>query len=491
MSDLVTPSAATTVPQPRQASDSASPVVDPVVDPAIDPAVDAALTALADRLEGSLTRTGDTGWDEVRIAWNVAVDQQPTAVVVAASTADVVATVDTAREAGLRVAAQSTGHNAGPLGDLDGTILLKTHLLRDVTVDPGAATARVGGGAQWADVVAAATPHGLAALAGSSHDVGVAGYTLGGGLSWLARSHGVSANSVLSLEVVTADGSVRTVDAEHDPDLFWALRGGGGAFGVVTSLEIRLYELSEVHAGVLFFPIARAHEVLDAWRRWTATVPETVASVGRLLRFPLLPDLPPFLSGQSYVVVEAVFQMPGDFADEVLEPLRALGPAIDTFAPTSMPALLQLHMDPPGPVPGRGDGCLLGTLTEETLASILATAGPDVASPLLSVELRHLGGMVSTGRMPGGAVSGFDAEYALFTVGITPFPEAWHAVDGAVSALVEAVRPWTVGGYLNFAENEASGDELFGPEAHARLREVKRAYDPGDVIRSNHPVEPA
>ena len=220
-------------------------------------------------------------------------------------------------------------------------------------------------------------------------------------------------------------------------------------------------------------------------------MPETVTSVGRLLRFPLLPDLPPLLSGQSYVVVEAVCQMPGDFADEVLEPLRALDPAIDTFAPTSMPDLLQLHMDPPGPVPGRGDGLLLDTLTEETLEAILATAGPDVASPLLSVELRHLGGMVTKGRMPGGAVSGFDAEFAFFTVGITPFPEAWLAVDGAVSALVEAVRPWSTRGYLNFAESQVSGDELFGSEAHSRLREVKVAYDPSDVIRSNHPVDPA
>jgi hypothetical protein len=483
MSDLVPPATATTVPQPRQAADPAA---------GIDPTADAALTALASRLDGSLTRAGDTGWDEVRIGWHLDVDQRPTAVVVAASERDVVETVTAAREAGLRVAAQATGHNAGPLGDLDGTVLLKLHELRDVQVDPGLATARVAAGAQWGDVVRAASPHGLAALAGSSHDVGVAGYTLGGGISWLARSHGLSSNSVTAIEVVTADGTLRRVDADHDPDLFWALRGGGGSFGVVTALEMKLFEVSQVHAGVLFFPIARAREVLQAWREWTQTVPETVMSVGRVLRFPLLPDLPPFLSGQSYVVVEAVCQMPADFADEVLEPLRELDPAIDTFAPTSMPELLQLHMDPPGPVPGRGDGALLATVTAETIDAILAVAGPDVESPLLSVEVRHLGGMLAAGRMPGGAVSGFDADYGLFTVGITPVPELVAVVEGAVDDVLEAVAPWASdGSYLNFAERPRSGDSLFGAEAHARLREVKKAYDPADVIRSNHPVEPA
>ncbi len=484
MSDLVAPTA-TTVPKPREASD-------PVLPQPLDVAVDAALSALAERLDGSLVRSGDTGWDEVRIGWHLDVDQRPTAVVVAGSERDVVEVVTAARDAGLRVAAQSTGHNAGPLGDLDGTILLRLHGLRDVQVDPGRASARAAAGAQWADVVAAATPHGLAALAGSSHDVGVAGYTLGGGVSWLGRSHGLAANSVTAIEVVTADGATRRVDADTEPDLFWALRGGGGSFGIVTALEMRLYEVSEVYAGVLFFPIARARQVMETWRQWTADAPETITSVSRILRFPLLPDLPAFLSGQSYVVVEAVCQMPADFADEILEPLRELDPAIDTFAPTSMPALLQLHMDPPGPVPGRGDGTLLGPITAETIDAVIAAAGPEVDSPLLSLELRHLGGMLAKGRMPGGAVSGFDADFALFAVGITPVPEIVPVVEDAVTAVLDAVGPWATGGsYLNFSERPRSGDSLFGAETHARLREVKRAYDVGDVIRSNHPVEGA
>ena len=324
----------------------------------VDPATDAALDRLATDLDGSLVRPGDAAWDTARLAWHLAVDQRPTAVVLAESVRDVQATVVAAREAGLRVAAQSTGHNAPPLGDLAGTILLKTAALRGVQIDPEARIARAEAGAQWMDVTPLAAKHGLAGLAGSARDVGVAGYTLGGGLSWLGRKHGLAANSVVALEVVTADGRLRRIDAEHDAELFWALRGGGGSFAIVTALEFRLYPISEVYAGVLFFPIERAEEVLQAWREWVDTVPEAVTSIGRLLKFPPLPELPPHLSGQAYVVVEATCILDASQAEQLLAPLRALGPAIDTFRVTPVEELSALHMDPDGPVPGHGDGLI-------------------------------------------------------------------------------------------------------------------------------------
>ncbi|WP_029433261.1 FAD-binding oxidoreductase [Blastococcus sp. URHD0036] len=449
------------------------------------------LVSLAADLDGSLVLPGDPRWDAVRAAWQVAVDQQPAAVALVGSARDVVTVVRAARAAGLRVAAQSTGHNAGPLGDLSDTVLVRTGLLRDVTVDPVARTARVEAGAEWGDVTVAAGRHGLAALAGSSRDVGVAGYTLGGGLSWLARSHGLAANSVVALEVVTAGGRLIRVDATHDPDLFWALRGGGGSFGVVTALELRLFPIREVHAGILFFPVERAAEVLQAWREWLPGVPETVTSVGRILRFPPLPDLPPHLSGRSYVVVEAACQLDAEEADALLAPLRALGPSLDTFGPTPVTELGLLHMDPDGPVPAHGDGMLLDDLDEGAIAAFTgasAAAGP----ALLSLELRHLGGAVRRVDLAGGAVSAIDAGFALFAVGITPTPEASAAVRGAVRSVRSAMAPWSTGGcYLNFAEVARSGDELFGAATHDRLRAVKAAYDPADVIRSNHPVRPA
>jgi FAD/FMN-containing dehydrogenase len=447
---------------------------------------------LATDLDGTLVRPGDPDWDQARLAWHLDVDQRPAAVVVAGSVRDVVAVVDAARDLGLRVAPQSTGHNAAPLGDLRGTILLKTSSLREVDIDPVARVARVEAGALWMDVTPAAAEHGLVALAGSAPDVGVLGYTLGGGVSWLARSHGLAANSVVAAEVVTADGVLRRVDEDHEPELFWALRGGGGSFGVVTSLEFRLYPLTEVYAGVLFFPLDRTAEVLEAWRGWLPSVPDSVTSVGRVLRFPPLPDLPPHLSGRSWVVVEAAAQLPAAEAEELLAPLRALGPEIDTFDTVPVTALSQLHMDPAGPVPGRGDGALLTHLPADAITSFTRVVGPDADSPLLSLELRHLGGALAPGRMQGGAVSGIDAEFALFAVGITPTPESVEVVESAVTGAQYAMGPWTTGGvYLNFAERPKAGHALFGGETHARLRRVKTAYDALDMIRSNHPVKPA
>src|SRR6478736_6672283 len=253
-----------------------------------------ALDDLRAGLAGSVSVPGDDRYDEARLAWNLAVDQRPAAVAEPETVADVEAVVRYAGERGLRIAAQGTGHNAAPLGDLEGTILVKTHRLRDVHVDAHARRAVAMAGAVWADVVVPASRHGLVALAGSSHDVGVVGYTLGGGLSWLARSHGLAANAVVAIQVVTVDGVHRRVDETHEPELFWALRGGGGSFGVVTAIEFRLYPISEVYAGVLFFPLDRAAEVLEAWRQWLPSVPDSVTSIGRILRFPPAPELPPF-----------------------------------------------------------------------------------------------------------------------------------------------------------------------------------------------------
>lgn len=445
------------------------------------------LHSLATDLDGTLVVPDDPAWDTARQAWQLAVDQNPAAVVVAASVRDIQTVIATADRLSLRVAPQSTGHNAGPLGPLDDTILLKTSAMRAVNIDPQTRIARAEAGAVWADVTAPAADYGLAALAGSAPDVGVTGYTLGGGLSWLARSHGLAANSVVGIEVVTADGKVRAVDAEHDPDLFWALRGGGGSFGVVTALEFRVYPIRELYAGVLFFPIDRAGEVLDAWYRWLPSVPDSVTSVGRLLRFPPLPELPPQLSGQSYVVVEAACQLAADEADALLAPLRALDPTLDTFGPTPVPELAALHMDPPGPTPAYGDGMLMADLAADGIAAFSRIG---LGTPaLLSLELRHLGGALAPGRGAGGAIDSLPASFALFAVAITPDAATLRAARDGVDAVQQAMAPWSTGGsYLNFAERPASGAALFGGETYARLQAVKAVYDPGDLIRANHPV---
>ncbi|MCA0294452.1 MAG: FAD-dependent oxidoreductase [Actinobacteria bacterium] len=449
-----------------------------------------AIQVLARDLEGNLTGPGDPGWDEARQAWNLAVDQQPVAVVTAASVRDVQTVLRVGGAAGLRVAAQSTGHNASPMGDLTGTILLRLSELRGVRIDPSRRVALVEGGAQWADVTSAAAEHGLAALAGSSGDVGVAGYTLGGGVSWLARSHGLALNHVRAFEVVTADAEVRGVEAEHHPDLFWALRGGGGSFAVVTAIEFALFPIREVYAGALFFPLERAREVMNAWARWTGTVPDEVTSLGRLIRFPEIPELPPELSGKAFSVVEVATTLDPIAADDLLAPLRALGPADDTMAMIPVEQLDQLNMDPPAPVPIHADGWLQAELDAGAIEAVLSVAGPGVDSPLLTVDLRHLGGALTPGGGDG-AIDGLPGAFLGFAIGVTPVPPAVPPVRAAVSALLEAVSPWRPEGmYLNFAEQPSDVSSFFDAATWARLREVKAAYDPHDLIRSNHPVPP-
>jgi FAD/FMN-containing dehydrogenase len=441
------------------------------------------------QLEGDIVTPEDEGWDEARLAWNLAVDQRPAAVALPETADDVAAVVRFAREHGLKVAPQGTGHNAAALsaaGGLEDAILLKTVRMRGVTVDARARAVRAEAGVLWIEVVEAAAEHGLAALAGSSPDVGVVGYTLGGGLSWLARKHGIGANQVTAIELVTADGRLVRADAEHEPDLFWALRGGGGAFGVVTAIEFNLFPIAEVYAGVLWYPVDRAAEILNEWRAWTDGQPEEMSSVGRILQFPPIPEIPEPVRGQSFVVVEAIYL--GDEADgaELLAPLRALGPVLDTVATIPVAALAQLHMDPEAPAPAVGDGGMLTDVDAEFVDAVVDAA---VGSPLLSVEIRHLGGAVSRAQAGHGAVAAFEAPFIMYSVGIAPTPEAAAAVEGAVSVMRSAVAPWEAEHtYMNFADTRRGSRSLFGTEAYQRLRRIKAEVDPDDTILSNHPL---
>jgi hypothetical protein len=438
-------------------------------------------------LAGKLVLPGDPAWDEARLAWILNVDQRPAAVAIPEDINDVIEILEWAVDAGFRVAPQGTGHNAGAMGDLAGTVLMKMHRLKGVTVDPEARTARAMAGSIWIEVVEAAAEHGLAALAGSSPDVGVIGYTLGGGLSWLARKHGIGANHVTAIEVVTADGEFRRVDRDNDPDLFWALRGGGGSFGIVTAIEFNLFPITEVYAGWLFFLIDRAGEVLRAWRDWTETVPDEITSVGRLLQLPPIPEIPEPFRGNSYAAVEVIYSGDDfDAAAAVIEPLRALGPMMDTVAAMPVARLSQLHMDPDQPVAGAADGGMLDYFDD---AAIDAFVGAVVGTPILSAEVRHLGGAVARPKAEHGALASFDAEYLAFAAGMIPVPELERPVRVAVHGFLAALEPWSAAHtYLNFAEGRRDARTLWTPTAHKRLRRIKAAIDPGDVIRSNHPL---
>ena len=443
------------------------------------------------RIDGLLIGPNDPNWDVARQAWNLTVDQHPAAVALPDSVHDVADIVEFARQTGYRIAVQGTGHNAHPLGDLSDTILLKTSRMTGVTIDPVARRARVRAGALWADVTAAAGEHGLAPLSGSSPDVGVVGYTLGGGISWLGRKYGLAANSVLAVEIVTADGEILRADRVQEPELFWALRGGGGNFGVVTAIEFALYPVSELYAGWLIWDIEHAGEVLRAWSEWTKTLPDEVTSIGRILQLPPIPDIPEPLRGRRLVVVEAAILSAAGERDALLEPLRALAPEMDTFAVIPAAALSRLHQDPDHPVAGYGDHMLLADAPAEAIDALVGAAGAGSGSPLLSVELRHLGGALGDAAPDAGALSHIEAGFSMFAVGMAVTEEMGAATRAHLPVVRDALAPWDAGReYLNFAERATDVSRLFNGDAYARLQKVKAEYDPGNMFRANHAVPP-
>ena len=362
-----------------------------------------------------------------------------------------------------------------------------------VDIDPLARTARVEAGTVWSDVVQAAAKHGLAPLPGSSGNVGVAGYTLGGGVSFLGRKYGLSASNVRAIELVTADGQLRRADREHEPDLFWALRGGGGSFGIVTALELRLFPVTQLYAGILWYPIDRGPDMLHAWRDLTrGAVPDELTTLGRFLRLPPVPELPAEIRGKAFALIEAFHLGDQAQADELLAPLRALRPVNDTIATITVPELLHVHMDPEQPAASLGDGLMLSRLPDQAIDALVNTAGTNATFPLASVEVRHLGGELGRDRRDNGALASLQAPYLLYAAGITPTPNLEAPARAQIGAVEDALAPWMAPHmYLNFSETSRPRATLWTEPAYHRLRQIKVRVDPDDVIRSNHPVPPA
>jgi len=436
---------------------------------------------------------GDHGWDDARRAWNLAADQHPAAVAIPETAHDVVAAVSFAQDHGLRVAAQGTGHNAVPLGPLDDTVLIKTHAMRQLSIDHTGRIAWAQAGVLWGELTAAAAGHELAGLMGSSPDVGVVGYTLGGGLSWLGRSYGLSANNVEAVELVTADAELIVADPYNNPELFWALRGGGGSFGVVTEIGLRLFRVPEVYAGLLWWPAESGQQVLHAWRELTSgRVPDEFTTSFRYRNFPASPEVPAQLRGRSFVVVDVVHVGRPREADRLLAPLRGLRPLHDTLRMMSVPELGHLHGDPDHPVPFMADGALLASLPADAVDEVVRLAGPDSRSPLLSVELRQLGAEMGRTRHGNGALAAVPASYFLVATGTVPTQDAAAEVAARIEALKSALAPWTAQQvYLNLAGTSTDPSGFWSSLAYARLRRIKAAVDPRNMIRANHPIPPA
>ncbi|WP_018639804.1 FAD-binding oxidoreductase [Parafrankia elaeagni] len=423
---------------------------------------------------------GDPGYDAARTAWNLAVDPRPAAVAVPRSEQEVAAVVAAAASAGRRVLAMATGHGLTAYAgrDLSDTVLVRLSELRDVTVHPSMGVARAQGGAQWTDVITKAAPHGFTAPHGSAPDVGVAGYLLGGGLSFYGRRHGVAANAVRAVTVALASGVLLRCSRTDHPELFWAVRGGG-APGIVVAVEIGLLAYAEIYAGMLLWDRRHADEVLGAWLAWTRRAPESVTTSLRVMSFPPLPELPPFLSGREVVVIDGAVLAGADEGSEVLAALRALRPEIDTFATMAPSGLLGVHMDPPVPTPCASAHAVLGPLGPSAAQTFLSAFRPG----LMFAELRQLGGAFARSEDDGGIVSSIRGDYALYACAVTPGDEAFAAGLALTQSVADAMAPWAVPGLApTFTDRPVTPEDLYGADDAADLATIRRRYDPTGVF---------
>ncbi|MEU3845121.1 FAD-binding oxidoreductase [Streptomyces sp. NPDC028635] len=445
-------------------------------------------------LRGPVLRPGDPGYADEVIGFNLAARHTPDVVVGAAGPADIVTALRWASATGTPVAVQATGHGAN-FSVPDG-LLITTHRMTEVSVDPSARTGTVAAGAKWRHLLHAAAPHGLAALCGSSTDVGVVGFTLGGGLPAMGRPCGFASDLVRSFDVVTPDGVPHTADAEHDTDLFWALRGGKGNVGVVTSLTTELIPVDRVLGGGIYCAGEDAEPLLRTWAQWTKTVPPQMCTGFTLLRMPPLPFIPEPLRGGFFARVAVVFDGTPEDADELLAPLRTAAPVLfDTVEDMPYTELDRIYEDPRDPLPARESCLLLRDLSPEAITAFLGLAGPaDRDFPILMVEIRHMGGAMSRPVRGEDAVCARDAEFLLEWVGVPADPDLAVAIESATAALHTTMAPYGTG-HTMVNLHGAPGDEndrsrAWSPDTYDRLRRTKRSHDPANLLRYGHAVPP-
>ncbi|MGW0143378.1 FAD-binding oxidoreductase [Streptomyces calvus] len=443
-------------------------------------------------VRGPVLRPGDEGYAEEVTGFNLAALHTPDVVVAATGADDVVTALRWASATGTPVAVQATGHGANfpiPHG-----LLISTARMTDVRVDPRRRTATVAAGAKWRDVLAASAPHGLAPLNGTSTDAGAVGYTVGGGLPVLGRTYGYAADLVRSFQAVTPGEPLRETDPDHEPELFWALRGGKGNVAVVTSMVIELLPLSTVLGGGLHYAGEHAETVLNTWVDWTRTVPEQMNSAFAVLRLPPIPQLPAELRGGFWARVAVTWT--GDPADgeKLLEPLRAAAPvAVDLVREMPYTEVDSIHMEPQDPLPARESCSLLRELTPEAVRAFLDQVGPAVPDcPLLAAQIRHMGGALSRPARTEDAICARDAGHLLEAVAVIPAPPDAEAVERATTALHSAMSPYGTGRTMvnihGTPGDAADRARAWTPQVLDRLRRAKRTYDPANLLRFGHTV---
>jgi FAD/FMN-containing dehydrogenase len=442
--------------------------------------------AVRDAIGGRVYVAGEGGYDAARLPWQRRLDPRPALIVEAANASDVRTAIRFAREQDLALAVQSTGHGAVRIPD--GGLLLKTNPMSAVAIDAGRRVARVGGGALWSDVIAAAAPHGLAPLSGSSPTVGVTGYTLGGGTGWLSRLHGFAADSVRRFEVVTASGELVTASATEDPDLFWALRGGGGNFGVVTSLEFDLFPVASVYAGVAMFAPNRAAEALAAYRDWALDEPDESSTALVVAQLPPAPQLPEPVRGKRVLMLRSFYVGTSEEGRRVLAPLyeAAGAPLLDGMRSTSY-ADAAAMMPPPPPAISEMHVELFREIPDEAI-----DAAVEGAPGVMGIELRHWGGAMSRPDENAGPIGHRQVPFTIVAGGQAETPEDAERMMAGVRTVADKLRPHATGGsWLNFLGDATRTADAYTEGDYRRLRQVKAAYDPDNVFAANHNIPPA
>jgi FAD/FMN-containing dehydrogenase len=431
---------------------------------------------------GRLHWPGDAGYEAQRLPWQRKFDPRPAAVLDARDAQDVRAALEIAHDNALPVAVQATGH--GAVAPADDALLLRTSAMSAVAVDPRRRIARAGGGATWADVIAAAAPHGLAPLSGTAVGVGVAGYTLGGGAGLLSRTFGYAADSLVSADVVTAEGEQVTAAADQNADLFWALKGGGGSFGVVTALEFRLYAVEALYGGISMFDPARARAVLEAYREWAPAEPDESNLALVVMTMPPLPQIPEPVRGRRVLMLRTLYVGEASEGERLLAPLLAAAgePILDGFGPLAVGDALTMMGPSPPPAVAEVHLELLRELPDEVLDVATEDNGP-------AIEVRQWGGAMARGDGP---IGHRDIPYSCVATALAPDRDGWAAAKASVERVGARVRPHATGAsFLNFLGDGARAADAYTPEDYARLREVKTAYDPGNVFRlGGHSIPP-
>jgi FAD/FMN-containing dehydrogenase len=458
----------------------------------IDSLTDTALGELRFRLAGGLYEAGDPEYEDACTLFNAIVDKRPLLVARCSAPDDVVAALAFARGHGLEVAVRGGGHSVTGLSLVDDGLVLDVRGLDDVVVDVERRVARVGGGATWGAVDRASQEHGLATTGGRVSTTGVAGLTLGGGSGWLERKHGLACDNLLAAELVTADGRlVRASDTENS-DLLWALRGGGGNFGVVTALELRLHPVGpEVYGGLLMYPADRGPEVLRRWRDVMRDAPEELSLAFAYMTAPADdPDIPTQLRGKLAVVVAGMHAGSIADAEQALRPIREFGPAeLDAFAPVRY-AEFQCSIDDPPGYRNYWTAEQLGDLPDEVVDTIheRAVAMPGSAPQIFCVAW---GGAVA--RHDDGPLAGRDARWVVHPLMLWDDPADDADVIAWGRSFRDALRDHTTGvAYLNFTGDEGGARvrAQYRPDAYERLARIKAEWDPDNVFRAVGSVAP-